>query len=295
VDGHALRTAIRPIDVRFQGIERVICCWQVDDVLIDPGPASSLPALLDALGDAVPRALLLTHIHLDHAGASGVLARRWPELEIYVHERGAPHLIDPSKLLASAGRLYGEERMGWLWGEVAPVPASRVRVLEGGESLPLAGGFRVAYTPGHASHHVAYLHEESGRAFVGDMAGVRIPPATTTIAPTPPPDIDVEAWEESLDRIAAWRPASLGLTHFGEASEAGAQLEAARASLRLLATLARRGGPATVEAAVEDLVKRIADGTLVLPYTAAVPPEHISAGLARYWRKRDEREAAVAS
>jgi glyoxylase-like metal-dependent hydrolase (beta-lactamase superfamily II) len=275
---------MRAIDVRHLGLEHVICCWQVGDVLVDPGPAASLPNLLDALGGWRPRALLLTHIHLDHAGGTGVLARRWPELEIYVHERGAPHLIDPSKLLASAGRLYGEERMARLWGEVAPVPAERVHALTGGETLP--GGFRVEYTPGHASHHVCYLHQDGGTAFVGDMAGVRIPPAEITIAPTPPPDIDVEAWEASLERIAAWRPTSLALTHFGPVDEVDAQLDAVRASLRELAALSRDAGPATVEAAVRDRVDTTGDRALRAAYAGAVPPEHISAGLARYWAKR---------
>ncbi len=277
---------MRAIDVRHLGLERVICCWQVGDVLVDPGPAAALPNLLEALGDWRPRALLLTHIHLDHAGATGTLMRRWPQLEVYVHERGAPHLVDPSKLLASAGRIYGgEQGMARLWGEVLPVPAERLRVLRGGETL--AGGFRVAYTPGHASHHVCYLHEDSGRAFVGDMAGVRIPPADVTIAPLPPPDIDVEAWEASLDVIAAWRPASLGLTHFGAVHDVGAQLDAVRASIRELAALARGGDAATVVASVRERVARTGDAYLRRAYAAAVPPEHIWLGLERYWRKRD--------
>jgi glyoxylase-like metal-dependent hydrolase (beta-lactamase superfamily II) len=191
--------------------DRVICAFEIDGLIVDPGPASCVDTLLDRLGPIEPRALLLTHIHLDHAGAAGVLCRRFPELTVYVHERGAPHLIDPSKLLASASRLYGDE-MEALWGEVAPVPAERVKVLTGGETIE---GFRVAYTPGHASHHVCYLHEDSGDAYVGDMAGVRIPPFEHTLAPTPPPDIDVEQWLDSLHTVASWNPQSLCLTHFG--------------------------------------------------------------------------------
>ncbi len=284
-----------PIDVRFQGLDRVICCWRIGDVLVDPGPESSVETLLAALGDIRPRALLLTHIHLDHAGATGALVQRWPDLDVYVHERGAPHVIDPSKLLASAGRLYGEESMKPLWGDVLPVPEERVHALSGGETIPLAGAgrFRVAYTPGHASHHVCYLHEESGRAFVGDMAGVRIPPGDVTIAPTPPPDIDVEAWDRSLDLIAAWRPASLGLTHFGGIDAVAQQLDAVRSSLHELAQLTRNAGPATVGGAVRDRVETTGDRLLRAAYTAAVPPEHIYQGLERYWRKRAEREAAA--
>ncbi|HKG39084.1 MAG TPA: MBL fold metallo-hydrolase [Conexibacter sp.] len=293
--GHVPHPDIQPIDVRFQGLEHVICCWRIGDVLVDPGPESSVETLLAALGDVRPRALLLTHIHLDHAGATGALVQRWPDLDVYVHERGAPHVIDPSKLLASAGRLYGEDNMRALWGEVLPVPAERVHVLSGGESIPLAGGIRVAYTPGHASHHVCYLHEDSGHAFVGDMAGVRIPPSHVTIAPTPPPDIDVEAWDASLDLIAAWQPTSLALTHFGGVDEVAEQLEATRTSLHELAELTRNADAATVGAAVRDRVERTGDRFLRAAYAAAVPPEHIYQGLERYWRKRAEREATTQS
>jgi glyoxylase-like metal-dependent hydrolase (beta-lactamase superfamily II) len=291
VEGHAPQ----PIDVRFRGLDRVICCWRVGDVLVDPGPESSVQNLLDVLGDLRPRALLLPHIHLDHAGATGALVERWPDLEIYVHERGAPHVIDPSKLLASAGRLYGEDNMTALWGDVLPVPAERVHVLRGGETISLAGGFRVTYTPGHASHHVCYLHEDSGRAFVGDMAGVRIPPAHVTIAPTPPPDIDVEAWDASLDAIAAWEPSSLALTHFGGVDAVGEQLDAVRSSLHELAELTRDADSATVGAAVRARVDRTGDDELRAAYAAAVPAEHIYLGLERYWRKRAERDATVQS
>jgi glyoxylase-like metal-dependent hydrolase (beta-lactamase superfamily II) len=299
VEGHVPDPPIEPIDTGHLGLERVICCWRVGDVLVDPGPEAALPNWLDALtagGGWRPRALLLTHIHLDHAGATGALVQRWPDLEVYVHERGAPHVIDPSKLLASAGRLYGEDNMARLWGDVLPVPAERVHALAGGETVTAGGErFRVAYTPGHASHHVCYLHEGTGRAYVGDMAGVRIPPAPVeiTIAPTPPPDVDVEAWDASLDTIAAWRPTSLGLTHFGAVDEVEAQLDAVRASLHELAELTRVAGPATVEAAVRDRVDRTGDRVLRTAYAAAVPPAHIHQGLGRYWRKRAERETGV--
>ena len=148
---------MRLIDLMQTGLPRVIGCFQLDDVLVDPGPGSCLPMLLGGLGDQVPRALLLTHIHLDHAGASGALVQRWPDLEVYVHERGAPHLIDPSRLMNSARQLYGED-MDRLWGEMLPVPEANLRVLSGGERV-LGEAFEVAYTPGHASHHVSYLHK----------------------------------------------------------------------------------------------------------------------------------------
>src|SRR6476646_1172167 len=176
---------MRAIDVRHLGRPDVIGCWEVDGALVDPGPESSLPTLLAALGEEEPRALLLTHIPLDHAAATGAMVRRWPDLEVYVHERGAPHLIDPSRLLASAERLYGDQ-MERLWGEIVPVPEANVTALAGGETVL---GMRAAYTPGHASHHVCYLDEESGTAFVGDVAAVRIPGSDFVVPPTPPPDI----------------------------------------------------------------------------------------------------------
>ena len=202
---------MRVIDVEHLGRPHVIGCWQVDEALVDPGPESSVGTLLAALGEERPRALLLTHIHLDHAAATGALVRRWPELEVYVHERGAPHLVDPSKLLASAERLYGDA-MERLWGEIVPVPEANVKPLAGGETVL---GMRVAYTPGHASHHVSYLHEESGTAFTGDVTGARIPGVELIVPPTPPPDIDIEAWEDSIGVVEAWQPTRLALTHFG--------------------------------------------------------------------------------
>ncbi len=275
---------MQAIDVRHLGRERVICCWQVGDVLIDPGPESSLETLVDALGGQPPRALLLTHIHLDHAGAAGAIVRRWPEVVVYVHERGARHLVDPSKLLASAERLYGDE-MQRLWGEVVPVPRERLRPLAGGETLE---GFRVAYTPGHASHHVSYLHEDSGRAFVGDVAGVRIVGSDLVLTPTPPPDIDLEAWNASLSLVAEWKPESLGLTHFGSVDEPNAQLATVRDRLAAWATLARELDAADFEAHVREEVAAAVDPGTAAAYLQAVPPEQQWHGLDRYWRKREQ-------
>jgi glyoxylase-like metal-dependent hydrolase (beta-lactamase superfamily II) len=275
---------MQAIDVRHLGRERVICCWQIGDVLIDPGPESSLGTLVDALGGRPPRALLLTHIHLDHAGAAGAIVRHWPEVVVYVHERGAPHLEDPSKLLASAQRLYGDE-MERLWGEVVPVPRERLRPLAGGETVE---GFRVAYTPGHASHHVSYLHEDSGRAFVGDVAGVRIVGSDLVLTPTPPPDIDLEAWNASLSLVAEWKPESLGLTHFGSVDEPYAQLATVRDRLVAWATLARELDAPAFEAHVREEVAAAVDPETAAVYLQAVPPEQQWHGLDRYWRKREQ-------
>lgn len=273
---------MRLIDVRHLGREQVIGCWQVDDVLIDPGPESSLENLLAELGDWQPRALLLTHIHLDHAGAAGTLARRWPEVEVYVHEVGAPHLADPAKLLRSAERLYGD-RMQELWGEVASVPEANLRTLAGGEDLY---GFRVAYTPGHASHHVSFLHLESGRAFVGDVGGVRIPPCDLLLPPTPPPDIDIEAWLDSLHTVASWNPHSLYLTHFGQVTDVADQLHRVRTALLESADSARLDGEERFIARVEQELVAETDSATVEAFEQAVPPDQAYQGLSRYWRQR---------
>ena len=277
--------AMRLIDLIHVGRERVIGCWQVGDVLIDPGPGSCLPTLLEALGDARPRALLLTHIHLDHAGASGSLVRRWPDLEVYVHERGARHLIDPARLLDSARRLYGED-MDRLWGEFLPVPKSQLRVLEGGESL-LGGTFEVAYTPGHAWHHVSYLHD--GTAFVGDVGGVRVIPAGLTVPPTPPPDIDLEAWHQSIERVSAWSPSRLAMTHFGESTDVAAQLDEVGRRLDEWAERARTGDRESFMAAAVADIEASAGPDWVPAYVQAAPPEQLYAGLDRYWHKRAEK------
>jgi len=275
---------LRLIDVEHLGRRRVIGCWAVDGVLIDPGPESSMKTLVDALDGEQPKALLLTHIHLDHAGASGALARLWPEIEIYVHEVGAPHLADPAKLLKSASRLYGDD-MERLWGEVVPVPEANLRPLSGGEQI---FGFRVEYTPGHASHHVCYLHEETRRAFVGDVAAVRIPPTDYVVPPTPPPDIDIEAWERSLDLVESWRPTSLGLTHFGAVEEPEPHIGQVRQRLREVADRARELDGEAFERALRDEVASAVDADTAAVLLQAVPPEQQWLGLDRYWRKRDE-------
>jgi glyoxylase-like metal-dependent hydrolase (beta-lactamase superfamily II) len=274
---------VRIIDLRHLGRERVIGCWQVGDVLIDPGPSSCLPVLLEALGGERPRALLLTHIHLDHAGASGSLVQRWPDLAVYVHELGAPHLLDPGRLMTSASRLYGED-MDRLWGEMLPVPSRNLNLIAGGETLP--GGFEVAYTPGHASHHVSYRYD--GTAFVGDVAGVHITGSTLTIPPTPPPDIDVEAWHGSIELIAAWRPERLARTHFGGSEDVSGQLAELSGRLDVWAELARTAEREDFVTAIRAEIEQHAGAQLAAAYEQAAPPEQLYAGLERYWRKRAE-------
>jgi glyoxylase-like metal-dependent hydrolase (beta-lactamase superfamily II) len=268
-------------DVRHLGHERVICCFELDGVIVDPGPEVSHATLLESLGDTVPRAILLTHVHLDHAGATGALVKRWPDVEVWVHERGAPHVVDPSKLVASATRLYGDD-MARRWGEIVAVPERNLRVLSGGETLE---GFRVAYTPGHAQHHVAYLHEASGTAFAGDVAGVRIG-AGPVLPPTPPPDIDLEAWRASLQTLAAWAPAQLAITHFGAFDDTSAQLDAVREGLARWGELARDVGEEEYARRIVAHVREHADEGTAAEYVAAMPPGTLWAGLDRYWSRQ---------
>jgi glyoxylase-like metal-dependent hydrolase (beta-lactamase superfamily II) len=245
-----------------------------------------LETLLEALGDERPRALLLTHIHLDHAGASGTLAARWPDLDVYVHERGAPHMIAPERLLNSARRLYGED-MDRLWGPFEAVPEERLHVLRGGERLRVGDDeFEVAYTPGHASHHVSYLHG-SGTAFVGDTGGVRITAEGPVIPPTPPPDIDIPAWHQSLARIGDWRPSRLAYTHFGASEDAVGQLADLGGRLDSWAEMARDRDAAGWEQGVREELAGVSSPEIFAAYEQAVPFQQSYAGLRRYWDKRD--------
>jgi glyoxylase-like metal-dependent hydrolase (beta-lactamase superfamily II) len=291
------------LDLQFLGRPHAIATGIVQApgsiALIDPGPSSCLTVLERelshsgiALSDVTD--LLLTHIHLDHAGVTGTLVQRNALLRVYVHERGAPHLIDPSKLLDSATRLYGED-MDRLWGEVLPVPAANVIQLSGGERVSVGGReFSVAYTPGHASHHVSYFDASSGVAFVGDTAGVSVD-GGYVLPPTPPPDINLELWEGSLQVIERWAPATLFLTHFGPISNVGPHLGALRRNLTTVAAMVRDsiaedGSDAErrerfVERLRLELRRQMTDAQ-ASAYEAATPLDLLWLGLARYWRKK---------
>jgi glyoxylase-like metal-dependent hydrolase (beta-lactamase superfamily II) len=256
-----------------------------------------METLLDRLGEE-PRALLLTHIHLDHAGASGALVERFPDLAVWVHAKGAPHLADPTKLIKSAERIYGD-RMKPLWGRIVPVPKRNLRVLEGGETIAIAGReLEVEYTPGHASHHVVYFDRSDGAAYVGDVAGVRIPPSDFIRAPTPPPDIDVELWERSIDIVRERTPSRLGLTHFGAVEEPEPHLERMKATLRMQAELVRRllderGDTEEAQNAfVEELTRmtrEASDPATLAVFEQGAAVDQLWQGLRRYWSKQRER------
>jgi glyoxylase-like metal-dependent hydrolase (beta-lactamase superfamily II) len=277
----------RLIDCMHLGHDRVIGAWEpAPGVLVDPGPTTCIDALLgSATGE--PRALLLTHIHLDHAGATGVLARRFPDLLVHVHEDAAGHVADPERLVSSAARLYGAA-MGELWGEVAPVPEERIVALRDGDT---AEGLAVIHAPGHASHHVAYHDRESGEVFTGDVAGVRIPPSDLVMAPTPPPQIDVEAWFESIRRLRRLRPSRLCMTHFGAPDDPEAHLGALESYLRQASEISSGGDRdefarwlgALIDPQGEEVAARLRQ---------AMPPDQLWLGLERYWQKRRERESS---
>jgi glyoxylase-like metal-dependent hydrolase (beta-lactamase superfamily II) len=268
----------REIDTLFQGRPHAVCTHWIDGFVVDPGPDSSVANVLDALGDEQPRAVLLTHIHLDHAGGAGALVRRWPDLEVWVHRNGARHVIDPSRLVASATRIYGDQ-MKTLWGDIVAVPEANVRILDDDGA---AGGMRWAWTPGHAVHHVAYLHEDTGIAFAGDVAGVRIG-SGPVLPPTPPPDIDIEAWHRSIDLVAGWRPSALAIAHFGTFTDVERHLGDLHAALDRLAEVARTSDEATFEAHVRDLLAGVDERDA---YFSAMPPGTLHGGLSRYWRNR---------
>lgn len=215
---------IEAIDLDFMGTERVIASFLLmgegSAALVETGPTTCIDRLMEGLktNGVSPedvRQVFLTHIHLDHAGASGNLAELLPNATFYVHEIGYPHMADPSKLMKSATRIYGD-RMEELWGEMRPVPEDRLEALEGGEEIEVAGGtLTTHYTPGHAYHHLAYLEPDSGALFAGDVAGIRLPGQSYVRPPTPPPEVDINAWIQSIGEIRKISPSSLLPTHFG--------------------------------------------------------------------------------
>ena len=251
--------------------------------LNDCGPSTDIPALEERLAErglalTDLRHLLLSHIHLDHAGAAGTLVRKHPGLQVHVSEIGAPHLVDPSKLEHSARRLYGDE-FDTLWGELAPVPQENVHVV-GAEVVGLA----CFPSPGHASHHVCYLSRE-GTLYAGDAAGVRIVPDRHIMPVSPPPDIDLDAWERTIDEIELRAPERLALIHFGVVEQPREHLRRLRRQLRLWAQRVRQGMSEEefVDAARADLEEDVADAPY---YERAAPLWQSYRGLKRYWDKQ---------
>jgi glyoxylase-like metal-dependent hydrolase (beta-lactamase superfamily II) len=292
------------VDTHYLGQEGGIaaCVLETTDgiTIVDPGPTSSLDGLERGLRDAgftfadVSR-ILLTHIHLDHAGAAGTLVRGHPGIHVFVHERGAPHMADPSRLMASALRIYGDS-LESLFGDFLPVPQDRLVILRDEDRID--AGDRIIHSthaPGHASHHVAFLDEQTGIAFMGDTAGERFAPSTYVLPVTPPPDIDLEAWKATLDRVREWNAESIFITHFGQFADVDRHLgelqrgiedwaERVRVSLDEPGTDEERAKRfvATVKSDLEDAV----DAAVLPHYVAGGGIYDSWFGLARYWRKR---------
>ena len=294
------------IDVEYLGNPNIIAACLLEGegnvAIVDPGPASAVDTLrnkLDQLGVGVKGldSILLTHIHLDHAGATGTLVRENPRIRVYVHERGAPKMVDPTKLLDSARRLYGDQ-MDRLWGEFLPVPPENVCALAGGERLSLGGRqLEVAYTPGHASHHVSYFDAATGLAFVGDTAGIRIADGQTILPITPPPDIDVEAFSRSWEKIREWGPERLFITHFGPASRVHEHLEELRERLEEWSVAVHESlkqGESDAERAerfaqqVSAKLRQQLSERDASRYVRGAALDLCWSGLARYWRKREQ-------
>jgi glyoxylase-like metal-dependent hydrolase (beta-lactamase superfamily II) len=276
-----------PLDLHHLGRERVIGSYLVetDDgpALFDCGPTTCVDRLQEALaerglefGDI--RLLLLSHIHLDHAGAAGVLVRLDPRLQVYVSEIGAPHLVDPTRLEASARRLYGDS-FDTLWGELAPVPETNIHIV-GGD----VAGLECFPTPGHARHHVCYLAQD-GTLYAGDAAGVRIQPDRVVLPPTPPPEFDLAAWFETIDEIEQRAPSRLALIHFGVAEDPERHLGELRERLPQWVERVVAGAtePQFSESVREDLGEAEAD---LGAYEQAMPFWQSYAGLKRFVEKQ---------
>jgi glyoxylase-like metal-dependent hydrolase (beta-lactamase superfamily II) len=295
---------VHPLDLQFQGYPEAIAAFLVigpgGPVLIETGPGSTLATLhgeLARLGlkPADIRDVLITHIHLDHGGAAGWWAQHGAR--VHVHHVGAPHLIDPARLLASAQRIYGET-MQTLWGDYLSSPAERVHALRDGDVIEAGGLKIIAFdTPGHARHHLIYALD--GVAFTGDLAGIRISARPHTRLPTPPPEFELEAWLASVARAKAMKFDRLYLTHFGALDDVAEQWDRVAALLtdcagRVRAELERGADRDTILAryTAQEEARLAADGLSgpdLLRYASIGPMGMSVDGLLRYWKKKLER------
>jgi len=286
---------IEPIDLLHLGNERVIGVYVVETpegpALFDCGPATCFERLQAAVDLSEIRHLLLSHIHLDHAGAAGHVVRAHPHIRVHVSEVGAPHVIDPARLIGSARRLYGDQ-LDALYGEPLPVPEENVEVI-----WDTAAGVKSFPAPGHASHHVCYLLED-GTLLAGDATGVRILPGRHVLPHAPPPDIDLVAWERTFDDVLRHQPEHLALIHFGVVSgieQVAEHVERARNNLALWAKRVHDGMTQDefVAAARADI--EASEGEGAQAYLRAAPIVQSYLGLERYWRKKGEQSAEAAA
>jgi glyoxylase-like metal-dependent hydrolase (beta-lactamase superfamily II) len=294
------------IDLNFQSHPALIASYVIktsDGVaLIETGPGSTIPALKQGLGELAVdindiRHILVTHIHLDHAGASGSLLAELPDATLYVHERGARHMINPERLIASARQIYGA-LMDPLWGDFLPTPEDRTVSITDGDSIQVGDTtLDVHYTPGHASHHVAFHEPERNIVFAGDVAGVRVPPSPLVWPPTPPPDVDIEAWKSSTQRLRDLDPEKILVTHFDEYSDVWRHLDQLDARLDQWVEwvedwrareMSRDEMIAALESAVLEEIENEPDSASTVYATKYVTPFYMNVdGLMRYIDRRD--------
>ena len=292
-------------DLKFIGQPGIIATGLLHGLsgvaVVDPGPTTCLATLRSELAargfsTADIRWILITHVHLDHAAATGSLLKECPKARVIVHERGAPHLIDPSKLVVSAARLYGDD-MQRLWGEIVPVPAGNIDTIGDRGEMDVAGHrVEIAYTPGHAWHHISFFVRDSKIAFVGDTAGICRPGGRLVLPPTPPPDIDLEAWRASTERILSWNPDVLFLTHFGPHSSPRVHFQdmwkrmddwSAKVRATLAQDLTDDERAERFTAAVTNEIARSTSADEAAAYSRAGRFDFSWTGLARYWRKKN--------
>lgn len=297
------------IDLQFMGVPGSVASYAFDTgdglALVDTGPSTTLRALEDslkALGAELEdvRHLLLTHIHFDHAGAAGTLLERLPKAKVYVHQRGAKHLANPERLVASASQIYGDQ-MDVLWGQMLPIDPARMVVLEGGEDLIFSGGTVSAhYTPGHAVHHLAYHACATADLYVGDVGGIRIAEAQSPRPPTPPPDIDLSAWMHSIAVLQSIEAEQLHLAHFGSYPHTAEHWQQLSANIRIDAGRVEAGLEAgqnleqltrSFTADLKADLEREGDG-LAEQYLLACPPWMSVQGLLRFWQRQAVRGQA---
>jgi glyoxylase-like metal-dependent hydrolase (beta-lactamase superfamily II) len=259
---------IQAIDTQMFGRPRMTSAYLVEarePALVETGPTTSVDAVREGLkeleiGPNDLAHIVVTHIHLDHAGGAGALAPHFPRATVWVHERGAPHLAEPGKLVASAARVYGEERLRELFGPVHPVPAERLRSLTDGDRVPLGDReLEVLYTPGHAGHHVALRDAQSGSIFVGDAVGVFLPDVGVLRPATPPPEFDLELAVASVERIAGREPPLLLFSHFGPSPEVAELCHLAVDRLRRWAAVAEEIVQQTTD--LPEVVRRLRAAT----------------------------------
>jgi glyoxylase-like metal-dependent hydrolase (beta-lactamase superfamily II) len=305
----AVADGITAIDTKMIGRYLVTSAYLLDadePILVETGPAASADAVDTGLRDVgVSRDelahVVVTHIHLDHAGGVGTLAGRYPNATLWVHERGARHLADPTKLVASAARVFGEERMRRYFGEMVPAPPDRLRALEDGDLIDVGGrSLDVIETPGHASHHLCLIDSRTGAVFTGDALGVHLPEAGVLRPATPPPEFDIELACESIERIRARADSILLLSHFGPVGDVDRVCTLAADRIRRWGDVVRRALAAGEDAervtsllGEEGAAEYLRDSSRPIDLDAYDVLSSVRAnadGLIRYWRKRMERE-----